>query len=546
MRELTEKKKLQILRLFLEGYSYDDISTKSDVAKGSVVNTVNDFRNGRFPAFADVAELVDVLRELSVELRRRGGGVSEALLGIAFFFRLSEMGVTPEKLWLWESMCREMSPPEAPLQEFTAAALELFRLTQETGESYDSVAATWSELHTESESLEREVQDLRSTKEELERTQAILTEDIERLMEEKRALDTAVAELFARRGTLEKENSHLKTTCHSLTTEVERLEAKSTTLGPVVDHLEALGFHKSELETLRIKLDELASSHGLTAEGLEAKFFEELSAYGAILGFEKKKAELQAEVSRLKAEIESLQKVTSRLGVPHHEVEEAVRSLTSLKKRGITPSTIASYYRVLCQAEISPDELEREVLELGGIRKAIRAYTEALKRLKEKEDQRNKVVEALRAEEAGIKAAIKELTEWGQRVIEEAQEKALTAVEQTTQRMAEETREWGDSRAELGAYLDDLKRARYFTRLPLSDEALENYIQEMSPLVVTQGLQMVLFWCLRKLNLKLRPPRWVVRKYYGVSEYTDFELVDLVRWSLEAFTEGVGGNEGRA
>ena len=157
MRELTEKKKLQILRLFLEGYSYDDISTKSDVAKGSVVNTVNDFRNGRFPAFADVAELVDVLRELSVELRRRGGGVSEALLGIAFFFRLSEMGVTPEKLWLWESMCREISPPEAPLEEFTAAALELFRLTKETGESYDSVAAKWSELHVKSESLEQEV-----------------------------------------------------------------------------------------------------------------------------------------------------------------------------------------------------------------------------------------------------------------------------------------------------------------------------------------------------------------------------------------------------
>ncbi len=66
---------------------------------------------------------------------------------------------------------------------------------------------------------------------------------------------------------------------------------------------------------------------------------------------------------------------------------------------------------------------------------------------------------------------------------------------------SEEIEEWGDSRAELGAYLDDLKRARYFTKLPLSDEALENYIQDMSPLVVTQGLQMVLFWCLRKLDL---------------------------------------------
>jgi len=306
-----------------------------------------------------------------------------------------------------------------------------------------------------------------------------------------------------------------------------------------------LGFCESELETLKVKLDGFASGHGLTSEQLTVRFFDDLANYGDLLSFEKKKEELEGEVARLEAQKESLQKTTSRLGVPHHEVEEAVKSLASLKRRGIMPSVVASYYRVLSQAEVGPDELEGEVLELGGLKKAITSSAEALKRLKEKEDQRTKVVEALRAEEAGIKATIQELTAWGQRVIEETQEKALTAVEQATQRMAEEIEEWGDSRAELGAYLDDLKRARYFTRLPLSDEALENYIQDMSPLVVTQGLQMVLFWCLRKLNLKFRPPRWVVRKYYSIGEYTDVELADLVRWSLDAFNEGVGGNEGR-
>ena len=544
MRELTERKKVEILRLFLEGYSYDEIATKSDVAKGSVTNTVNDFRNGRFPAFADVAELVDVLRELSVELRRRGGGVSEALLGIAFFFRLSEMGVTPEKLWLWESMCREISPPEAPLEEFTAAALELFRLTKETGESYDSVAAKWSELHTESESLEQEVQDLRSAKEELERTQGTLTEDIERLKDEKRALDTAVAELSTRHEALKTESIDLETTCHSLTTEVEELEAKSTTLGPAVERLEALGFGTSELEMLRIKLDELASSHGLTSEELEARFFEELSAYGAILGFEKKKEELQAEVSRLEAEIESLQKVTSRLGVPLHQVEEAVRDLASLKRKGISLSTVVSYYRLLSQAEMEPSELEHEVIELGGFKKAIATATEAVKQLKAEEMQRTRVVEALRAEEATIKATIKELTRWGQKVIKEAQDKALTTVKRATEKMAKDLTQWGDARAELGEYLEDLKRARYFTRLPLSNEALASYIQDISPLVVSQGLQIVLFWCARKFNPKVRPPKWIRQKYYAIGEYTDVELADIVRWALEGLMEGIEGNEG--
>lgn len=546
MRELTERKKLQILRSFLEGCSYDDISTENDVSKGTVVNVVNDFRAARFPAFTDVAELVDVLRELSVELKRRGGGVSEALLGNAFFFRLDEMGVTPDKLWLWEAMCREMSPSEEHLQEFTAAALELFRLSRETGESYDSIATKWAELRAESESLEQEVEDLKPTKEELEKAQATLTKDVQRLMEEKGALDRAVAELSTRHEAVKTESIDLEARCQGLKNEVGRLESKSTILGPVVESLDTLGFGRMELETLRVKLNELASSNSLTHEELKARFFDELSAYEAMLSFQKKKEDLQGEVSRLEAQMESLERIISRLGVPTQEAEEAVRSLAALKRRGIRSSVVASYYRVLSQAGIGPDEVEGEVLKLGGLKNAISLRSADLTRLKKEETQRAEVVEALRAEEASVKATIQELTEWVQRVIEESQEKALTAVEQATQRMAREIKEWGDSRAELGAYLDDLKRARYFTRLPLSDEALENYIQDMSPLVVTQGLQMVLFWCLRKLNLKFRPPRWIVQKYYSIGEYSEVELVDLVRWSLEAFTEGVGGNEGRA
>jgi len=545
MKELTERKKLQILRLFLEGYSYDDISNKNDVAKGTVVNVVNDLRAGRFPAFTDAAELVDVLRELSTELRRKGGGVSEALLGNAFFFRLNEMGVTPDKLWLWEAMCREMSPSEEHLQEFTAAALELFRLSQETGESYNSIAVQWSELHTQSESLEQEMEGVKSAKEELETTQATLTKDVQRLVDEKGVLDRAVAELSTRHEALKKNSIDLEARCHRLKNEVEELEAKSTILGPVVERLDALGFCKRELETLRVKLDELASINSLLPEELKARFFEELSAYGAMPSFQKKKEALQGEVLRLEGQMKSLESLTSRLGTPAQEVEEGVRALLSLKRRGVRPSVVTSYYRVLSQTEIGVNELEGEMLEFGGLRKAITSRSEALKRLEEEQAQRIKVVEALRAEEAGIKATIQELTQWGQKVIKESQENALSAVQEAVRGMAEEIREWGEARAELGTYLDDLKRARYFTRLPLSSEALDSYIRDMSPLVVSQGLQLVLFWCLRKLNAKFRPPRWVVRKYYSIGEYTDVELADLVRWSLEAFTEGVGGDEGR-
>jgi len=547
MKELTEKKKLEILRLFFAGYSYDQVVTESGIAKGSVVNVVNDLRAGRFPAFTDIADLVDDLRDLSVELRRKGVGVSEAALGLAFFSRLDEMGVTPEKLWLWASMCREMSPAEAPLQEFTAAALELFKITQETGQSYDSIVTNYSHLRTESGSLAEEVESLRSAKKELEMTQAALTEDIQSLTEKKRVLERQTTDLSARHETLTKETTALEAQCHGLKVEIAELEAKSSILGPVVERLNALGFSQNELETLRAKLEELASSEGLSSEELRERFFEELSAYGATLSFEKRKKELQGEVSTLETQVESLQKVTSRLGLPLGEVEEAVRSLASLKRKGIRPSAIASYCRILSQAEIGPEELEHEVCQFGGLKEAITAHSEALERLKEEEAQCRKVVESLRAEEAGIKATIHGLAEWVKGVLEDCQQKALTAVGEATQRMVENLTEWGNARADFAAYLEDLKRARLFTRLPLSSQSLDALVDDIGPLIVGQYLQIGALWCSKKLNLiKVRPPAWITTKYYKIGEYTDLELADLVRWALEAFVQGVGENERRA
>ena len=522
MKELTERRKLQILRSFLEGYSYDDISNKSDVAKGTVVNVVNDFRAARFPAFTDVAELVDVLRELSVELRRRGGGVSEALLGNAFFFRLNEMGVTPDKLWLWEAMCREMSPSEEHLQEFTVAALELFRLSQETGESYNSIAVKWSELHTESASLEQGMEGLKSAKEELETTQANLTKDIQRLMEEKGALDRAVAELSTRHEALKTESIDIETRCRVVKTEIEQLQAKSTILGPMVERLDALGFGESELETLRVRLEELALNQGLTPEELRMKFFQDFPNYGAVLSFQKKKEELEAEVARLEAQKEALHNMFSRLG-PTEEIEEAVRNVISLKRKRISPLAVVSYYRVLSQSEMEPDELERAVLKLGGLNKAITSHTEVLIRLQEEESKHTKVVEALRAEEAGIKATIRELGEWGQRAIREATQEAMKMVKSTMQEVKGEIRSVQARALEVGKKVGKMEKV-----LP-SEGEVEGFFEFVSTPHHLAKNHPALFTVVNSLL------NWV-RSHEHELSYTER---DRIRWGLEGLIKEI-------
>ncbi len=46
MRELSQNIREQTVKLFLQGITYDDISSKLRIAKGSVVNIIDEFREG--------------------------------------------------------------------------------------------------------------------------------------------------------------------------------------------------------------------------------------------------------------------------------------------------------------------------------------------------------------------------------------------------------------------------------------------------------------------------------------------------------------------
>ena len=70
MEKLSAKKKETIIRLYLSGFSYDEIATKTGVSKGTVSNVIADLKAGKFLEAADVGEHIELLRELSQDLRR--------------------------------------------------------------------------------------------------------------------------------------------------------------------------------------------------------------------------------------------------------------------------------------------------------------------------------------------------------------------------------------------------------------------------------------------------------------------------------------------
>lgn len=99
-------------------------------------------------------------------------------------------------------------------------------------------------------------------------------------------------------------------------------------------------------------------------------------------------------------------------------------------------------------------------------------------------------------------------------------------------------------RVETGKLEDELKFARYFVKLPLSEEAISSLVADLSLQVVVQYLMIGLAWCRKNLNPKLRPPREITKKYYSIGEYTEVELADLLIWALLMLVGEVGSDKG--
>ena len=70
MEKLSLKKRLLIIRLYLEGFSYDEIAARTSVAKGTVFNVIAEIKAGRFPEYSGLSEQLELLRELAADLRR--------------------------------------------------------------------------------------------------------------------------------------------------------------------------------------------------------------------------------------------------------------------------------------------------------------------------------------------------------------------------------------------------------------------------------------------------------------------------------------------
>ena len=70
MPELSMRKRLNVVRLYFQGLSYEEIVTRAGGAKGTVVNVIIEVKAGHFAQIRSLEDEVEVLREVAVGLNR--------------------------------------------------------------------------------------------------------------------------------------------------------------------------------------------------------------------------------------------------------------------------------------------------------------------------------------------------------------------------------------------------------------------------------------------------------------------------------------------
>lgn len=194
MKEISLTSKHKAVKLFLTGLSYDEIARQVGIAKGSVVNTINEFRKGYLRVPPDMTEYVDALRQVAVDVRKGNTSIAQVRSCLKLDAKLREMGVASEQAEQWLEVCHNIASPSVSSKRFVAAALELSRATSGSGLSYadalDDYNAKLGKSRELSKEIAREEQRLAETRATRQEEKRQATEELNAVT---RAIDTAQA-----------------------------------------------------------------------------------------------------------------------------------------------------------------------------------------------------------------------------------------------------------------------------------------------------------------------------------------------------------------
>ena len=327
MERLTAKKKLAVVRLYLSGLSYDDIVARSGVSKGTVANVATELKAGMIPEAADVGEYIELLRELSFDLKRSELTPGQCAVGLILLNQITECGLDPADIKRWPMILKSVRN-EDDINEFVRLVYGIQQVQQRSGLSLEA-------LDNKVHELERKAADLEPISDKLEdyKKQLVeLTKQREELANSVAMLEQKSKLLTPRTEDLERREQTLSRRIADMEPKAKKAETTLSTLKGEMQKLEDTGFSLRELAEFNEKLEVIAQHHAIKPSELRSRLLHELETLNKGLALETLIQSRQQELEkteqglvRTKKEIETVRVVVDSLKQEKRNLEGSIK-----------------------------------------------------------------------------------------------------------------------------------------------------------------------------------------------------------------------------
>ena len=359
MERMTTKKKLTIVRQYLSGLSYDEIATRSGVSKGTVANVVTDLKAGSFPEAADVGEHIELLRELSLDLKRSKLTTGQCATGLLLLTRINECGLDPADIDRWP-MILKSAGSEDEAQEFVRLVYSIQEVQKRSDLSLEALDNKAHELERKAADLEPVSEKLKDCRKQL----AELTEQRKELASSVSLLEQKHELLTPRVKDLEKREQVLSRRISDIEPKANKTEMTLSALKGEIQKLNDIGLSLKELADFNERMRVIVLHHAIEPAKLRSRLLHELETLDKGLTLEALIASRQQELERMeqvitrnKKEMEATRAATSNLQQEKVNLEASIRETREKVSREIA--------KIIPLAQDTIDRLGKE-LRIGN------------------------------------------------------------------------------------------------------------------------------------------------------------------------------------
>ncbi len=377
MEKLSAKKKGTVIRQYLSGLSYSEIAAKSGISKGTVANVVVALKAGIFPEAADVVDHIELLRELSFDLKSSNLTPGQCATGLVVLTRIAECGLDLADIDRWSPVLKSVGT-EAEVQELVSTIDSIQEVQKRTGLSLEELDNKVHEL----EGKAAELEPLSKKHEDYIKQIAELTKQRENLAGVVAGLEEKYKFLDPRVKDLEKREKALLHQIKDIEMKAKKAEAAIAALNKERQKLLDIGLPFEALAEFSQRVHSIAQRHHIAPSWLRERLLKELENLDQGQGLEtlihsrqKELEEQDKAIALAKQEQESLKAVIQSLKQEKVSLADSIkdtREKVSREIEKIVPSARDMINRLSEELQRGHNEaladvrrLKDEALELG-------------------------------------------------------------------------------------------------------------------------------------------------------------------------------------